>query len=68
MLAKLKSDEVAINKVEYNHIFCDTMKQKEAIVLFKKLLDIKEKLIETEEEKRADQYSLLLDPSIPAGC
>ena len=41
---QLSSEELAKNKVEYRDIFGDTYEQKEAIVLFSRLLEIKEKL------------------------
>ena len=43
---KLSSDETANNKVKYEDIFDNTYKQKEAVVLISKLLNISEKLLE----------------------
>ena len=49
LYTKLATDEIATNKVEYDHICCDNTKQKEAVAMIAKLLEIKEKIIETEE-------------------
>ena len=47
---QLRTEWLAKNKIEYRDIFGDTSKQKEAIVLFSRLLKVKEKL-ESETNK-----------------
>ena len=55
---KVETSDLARGQVEYNHIFSDVHKQKEATVLFEKLLEAREQNL-----NKPDPPGFILDPS-----
>ena len=56
--SKIETNDLACGQVEYNHLFSDVHKQKEATVLFERLLEAREQSI-----KISDPPGAILDPS-----
>ena len=54
---KLKTEEVTIERNVYNDLFEDTLKQKEITVLFSRLLDIRETLVDEDLVKMTNPSS-----------
>ena len=62
---KLESSNVACTEITYNDIFGEVQKQKEAINLFKDLMELKEKLLENQKDCPP---GVNLDLSIGSSC
>ena len=50
IVEKLSTSEIVRNKVKYEHIFGEPQEQKVVTVLFSKMIDIRKKLIETQNQ------------------
>ena len=50
IVEKLSTSDIVRNKVKYEHIFGEPQEQKVVTVLFSKMIDIRNKLIETQNQ------------------
>ena len=58
--AELLTDDVAIGEVKYDDIFSNTSKQKQAVVLFTRLIEMRTKILKSTD----NPPGAILDPSM----